>query len=173
MDERSTGRARGRVEKRDAKQYLTFSLAGEEYGVDILRVQEVKGWTPVTRMPRLPRFVSGVLDLRGHIVPIIDMRVRFDLEQVDYGSTTVIIVINVGRGEEARSIGIVVDAVSDVVDVDNDSIKPPPAFGTALDASFILGLASVGSKMVMLLDADRLLSQEELDVLPVGAVESV
>jgi len=165
MEAARATRSRGRIEQRDSRQYLTFSLAGEEYGVDILRVQEVKGWTPVTRMPRLPRFVSGVLDLRGQIVPIVDMRARFELERIEYGRTTVIIVINVGAEGASRAVGIVVDAVSDVVDVENSSIKPPPTLGTALDANFILGLANVGSKMVMLLDADRLLSLEELSGL--------
>jgi purine-binding chemotaxis protein CheW len=162
MENARASRTRGRVEQRDSRQYLTFALAGEEYGVDILRVQEVKGWTPVTRIPRLPAFVSGVLDLRGQIVPIIDMRARFDLERIDYGPTTVIIVVNVGTADSARSVGIVVDAVSDVIDVENEAVKPPPAFGTTLDSAFIRGLANVGSKMVMLLDADRLLSEQEL-----------
>src|SRR5262245_54636416 len=112
MEAARATRARGRTEQRDSRQYLTFTLAGEEYGVDILRVQEVKGWTPVTRMPRLPAFVSGVLDLRGSIVPIIDMRARFELERIEYGRTTVIIVINVGSAGSARAVGIVVEAVS-------------------------------------------------------------
>lgn len=157
----TAGRNRSQAD-RDLRQYLTFSLAGEEYGVDILRVQEVKGWTPVTRMPRMPDFVPGVLNLRGVIVPIIDMRARFGLERCDFGPTTVVVVINVGAPGASRAVGIVVDAVSDVVDVDSAEIKPPPGFGTVLDASFIRGLAEVGSKIVMLLDADRLLSEEEM-----------
>jgi purine-binding chemotaxis protein CheW len=169
MDVAGATRIRGRVEKRDARQYLTFSLAGEEYGVEILRVQEVKGWTPVTRMPRLPDYVSGVLDLRGAVVPIIDLRVRFALERVEYGPTTVIVVVNVGTGAGGRAVGIVVDAVSDVVDVENGEVKPPPTFGTALDCAYILGLANVGAKMVMLLDADRLLSEQELAGLAANA----
>ncbi len=165
MDVARSARNRGRAERRDSRQYLTFALAGEEYGVDILRVQEVKGWTPVTRLPRLPPFVSGVLNLRGSIVPIIDMRARFGLERTEPGPTTVVIVINVGELAEQQAAGIVVDAVSDVVDVENAEVKPPPRFGTTLDASYIRGLAEVGEKMVMLLDADRLLSQEELQGL--------
>ena len=154
------------LEEANIEQYLTFGLGGEEYGVDILRVQEVKGWTAVTKIPRAPEWVVGVLNLRGEIVPIIDMRLRFALDSVEYGRLTVIIVINVGKGDDARPIGMVVDQVSDVVDVDNNAIKPAPKFGTALDSSFLIGLAEVGEKMVMLLEADRLLSESELNDLP-------
>jgi purine-binding chemotaxis protein CheW len=154
------------AEELDIRQYLTFGLGGEEYGVDILRVQEVKGWTEVTKIPRAPKWMSGVLNLRGVIVPIIDMRARFELGSAEFNRLTVIIVINVGTGAQARPIGIVVDQVSDVVDVDTAGIKPPPSFGTALDSSFLVGLADVSDKMVMLLDADKLLSDAEINSLP-------
>lgn len=161
--------SRGRVERPDTRQYLSFILAGEEYGVDILRVQEVKGWTPVTRMPQLPEFVPGVLNLRGSIVPVVDLRARFGLEQIEYSPTTVIVVITVGQGEVRQAVGIVVDGVSDVVDVEDASVRPAPRFGTALDAAYIRGIAELGDKMVMLLDADRLLGADELEGLRVGA----
>src|SRR5690242_12092104 len=110
-------------------QVLTFTLGAETYGVDILRVQEIRGWSPVTRIPQSPPHVLGVLNLRGSIVPIIDMRMRFNLERAEYTAVTVIIVLSVESGSGRRDIGVVVDGVSDVIDVDNASIKPPPDLG--------------------------------------------
>jgi purine-binding chemotaxis protein CheW len=153
-------------EQEDAgAQYLTFSLAGEEYGVEILRVQEIKGWTPVTRIPNTPEYVRGVLNLRGTIVPIIDLRMRFNLEQVEYTPTTVVIVLSIVIGSTRRTLGVVVDGVSDVVQVARDDVKPTPDFGTSVDTDFIRGLATAGEAMVMLLDVDRLLTADELDGL--------
>lgn len=146
-------------------QFLTFALADEEYGVDILRVQEIKGWTPVTRVPNTPDYVRGVLNLRGTIVPIVDMRARFNLEEVEYTPVTVIIVLAVASGEERRVIGIVVDAVSDVLNVSADDIKPPPDFGAKVNIEFINGLATIDDHMVMLMDADKLVTSEEMSEL--------
>lgn len=146
-------------------QFLTFSLAGEEYGLDILRVHEIRGWTPVTRVPNTPRYVLGVLNLRGTIVPIIDTRTRFHLEQVEYTPITVIIVVSVRTANGNRVFGIVVDGVSDVLDVTPEEIKPAPDFGTAVNTEFISGLAAVGDKMVMLLDIDKLLRADEISLL--------
>jgi len=143
-------------------QFLTFSLADEEYGVDILRVQEVKGWTPVTRIPQAPEYVRGVLNLRGTIVPIIDLRMRFNIDTVEYTRTTVIIVVSVESEEGDRVIGIVVDGVSDVVDVVHEKIKSAPDFGTKVHTEFISGLATFDDKMVMLLDIDKLLTSAEI-----------
>jgi purine-binding chemotaxis protein CheW len=111
-------------------QYLTFHLAGEEYGLDILKVQEIRGWTQVTRIPHTPPHVQGVLNLRGTIVPIIDLRKRFDLEKVDYTRITVVIVLSVTDLAGRRVIGIVVDGVSGVLDVTLETIKPAPNFGS-------------------------------------------
>jgi purine-binding chemotaxis protein CheW len=143
-------------------QYLTFALAEEEYGVEILSVQEVKGWTPVTRMPRSPDYVKGVLNLRGAIVPIIDLRIRFGIESIPYTSTTVVIVVNVAVTDGSRPIGIVVDAVRDVLTIPPEDIRPAPDFGATIDDDYITGLAKVDEKMVLVLDTDRLLSVEEL-----------
>ncbi|MFN7952419.1 MAG: chemotaxis protein CheW [bacterium] len=143
-------------------QYLTFILAGEEYGVDILRVQEIRGWERATRLPNTPTFVKGVINLRGTIVPIIDLRERFGLDSADYGRTTVVVVVKVERGEQSRVMGVVVDAVSDVYNLPENEIKETPDFGTALDAQFAKGLATVDKKMIILLDIDRLLNEREL-----------
>ncbi len=147
------------------RQYLTFSLAEEEYGVDILRVQEIKGWTPVTRIPNTPDYMRGVLNMRGTIVPIIDLRMRFNLDEAQYTPTTVVIVLSVMAGDRKRILGVVVDGVSDVVSVSADDIKDTPDFGTAVNTEFIRGLATTNEKMVMLLDIDQLLSIEELSEL--------
>lgn len=148
-----------------ANQYLTFNLANEEYGVDILRVQEIKGWTPVTHIPNAPAFLKGVLNLRGAIVPIVDLRVRFNLESIAYTPTTVVIVLSVVIAERERTFGIVVDAVSDVLNIPADDVRPKPDFGTVVDADFISGLATVNDQMVMLLDIDRLLRQDEMSAI--------
>ncbi len=154
----------------DHAQYLTFIIADEEYGVDVLRVQEIKGWTPVTRIPNTPEFMRGVLNLRGTIVPIIDMRMRFDLGQAEYTKITVIVVLSVHTPSGERVVGIVADAVSDVLDVNPGDIKPTPDFGATINTEFIRGMATKGDAMVMLLDIDKLLSLDELDA--VSASES-
>lgn len=146
----------------DDQQYLTFILAGEEYGVDILRVQEIKGWDNVTPIPNTPDYIRGVINLRGTIVPIIDLRSRFSLESIPYGSTTVVIVLKVLSGNKSRIMGIVVDAVSEVYNIDAAEMKPPPDFGTMISIAFIQGLATVDEKMLIMLDIDFLLNSDEL-----------
>lgn len=146
-------------------QYLTFALAHEQYGVDILRVQEIKGWTPVTHIPNAPAYLKGVLNLRGTIVPIVDLRMRFNLEAIEYTPTTVVIVLSLVADGRERTFGIVVDAVSDVLNIGAADIRPKPDFGTAVDADFISGLATVGDSMVMLLDIDRLLRPDEITAI--------
>ena len=148
----------------DGEQYLTFMLAGEEYGVDILRVQEIKGWDTVTSIPNTPAYIKGVINLRGTIVPLIDLRERFGLERLAYGATTVVIVLKVGRDHGEQIMGLVVDAVSDVYNVSGEQLKPPPDFGGAISTEFVKGLATVGEKMVVLLAIDYLLHAEELAV---------
>ena len=140
----------------NSQQVLTFTLGAETYGVDILRVQEIRGWSPVTRIPQSPPHVLGVLNLRGSIVPIIDMRMRFHLEHAEYTPLTVIIVLSVESTSGRRDLGMVVDGVSDVIDVDSARIKPAPDLGGQANTDFIRGLASVADHMVMLLDVDRL-----------------
>ncbi|VAX14224.1 Positive regulator of CheA protein activity (CheW) [hydrothermal vent metagenome] len=142
-------------------QYLTFSLAEEEYGVDILRVQEIRGWDTVTRVPNAPAYVKGVLNLRGAIVPIFDLLERFNLSLQGYTKDTVVIVLRVMSANGMRSIGVVVDAVSDVLNSTEDSITNTPDFGGSVATEYISGLVSAGGKMIMLLDVDKLLCQDE------------
>ena len=147
------------------RQFLTFLLEDEEYGVDILRVQEVKGWVPVTSIPHSPDYVKGVLNLRGTIVPIIDLRMRFNLELKEYTSTTVIVIISIEAPTGNRVIGTIVDGLSDVLDVSLEDIKPAPDFGINIRTEFISGLATIDDKMIMLLDIDKLLTVEEIQGL--------
>lgn len=142
-------------------QQLTFALAGEEYGVDILAVREIRGWSRVTRIPQTPDYLLGVLNLRGAIVPIMDLRLRFGLEREEYGATTVTIVVAVGD----RLFGIVVDAVSDVIDIDDGEVKPVPDLGAVVDTRYLQGLVSHDERMVMLLDVDKLMRPEDVRAL--------
>ena len=146
-------------------QLLTFILAGEEYGVDILRVQEIKGWDTVTPIPNTPEHIRGVINLRGTIVPIIDLRMRFGLETIEYGATTVVIVLKVISNNKSRIMGIVVDGVSDVYNIAKDAMKPPPDFGSVISIDFVSGLATVGETMVIVLDIDHLLNSEDMAVV--------
>lgn len=155
------------------RQVLTFILAGEEYGVDILQVQEIKGWQEATPLPNTPSHVRGVINMRGTIVPIVDLRERFSLEPQTYGPTTVNIVLRVsGDDGRERVVGIVVDAVSDVYALAPDQIQPPPDFGTSVAVDSIAGLATVDDKMLILLDASRLLDTGELDHIERGAPDA-
>jgi purine-binding chemotaxis protein CheW len=149
----------------DGDQLLTFILAEEEYGVDILRVQEIKGWDAVTPIPNTPDHILGVINLRGMIVPIIDLRLRFGLERVPYGPTTVVIMLKVENGERSRTMGIVVDGVSDVYNIQEQAMKPPPDFGNVISVDFVRGLATVGENMVIVLDIDQLLNSGEMAVV--------
>ena len=153
-----------------SEQYLTFMLAGEEYGVDILRVQEIKGWDKVTRIPHTPDYVLGVINLRGAVVPIIDLRRRFGLEAIAFGPTTVVIVLRIMSGRDERTVGIVVDAVSEVYNVNPADSKPPPDVCGGIDTVFVKALATIEEKMLILLDIDRLIgSSVSDDILPGAA----
>lgn len=142
-------------------QYLTFQLAGDTYGVDILKVQEIKGWEPVRQLPNAPPYIKGVFELRGVIVPIIDLRERFALGSVEYTSVTVVIIVSVSVHDECRIMGIIADSVSDVLDVNSDMQRAAPDLGASIDTRYIKGMAMANS-MVMLLDVDKLLDVEEL-----------
>lgn len=148
-------------------QVLTFVLADEEYAVDILRVVEIRGWESVTRIPNTPPYIRGVLNLRGSIVPIIDLRMRFNLSQIEYGVTTVIVVLKVLKedGSGSRTMGIVVDGVSEVYTVPETEIREAPDFGTKVRTEFIKGLATIDDKMVIILDIDKMLNSDELAVV--------
>jgi len=146
------------AEATGTSQYLTFVCAGEEYGVEILCVQEIKGWENVTRVPYTPDYLLGVMNLRGVIVPVIDLRVRFRLPARAMDSSTVVIVVRVRSSHGEKTAGIVVDAVSEVYSVAPEDIRPAPSLGPSTDAACVRGLATVDDKMVMLLDIDRLVS---------------
>ncbi len=148
----------------DGSQFLTFNLGEELYGVDILRVQEIKGYTAVTKIPNTPSHIKGVLNLRGTIVPIIELRTKFSMPTIDYTAFTVIIVVVVWD----KVMGLVVDAVSDVLNIDKKDIQPAPQFGAKVDVSFLNGIGKSGDKLVALLDMDRLLSEGDVQV-PVAA----
>jgi len=153
-----------------SNQVLTFTLGNETYGVDILRVQEIRGWSPVTRIPQSPSHVLGVLNLRGSIVPIVDLRMRFNLERAEYTPLTVIIVLSVESAVGRRDFGVVVDGVSDVIDVATSDVKPAPELGTQVNTEFIEGLAAVSGRMLMLLDIDQLIGADVTGVaLPAAA----
>ncbi len=143
-----------------SRQVLTFVLGAETYGVDILRVQEIRGWSVVTKIPQSPPHVLGVLNLRGSIVPIVDLRMRLNLERAEYTAVTVIIVLSVVSGANRRDFGVVVDGVSDVVDVSESSVRPPPDLGARAATAYIRGLVPVAERMVVLLDIDRLIGSD-------------
>jgi len=151
----------------DGSQFLTFNLGEELYGVDILRVQEIKGYTAVTKIPNTPPHIKGVLNLRGTIVPIVELRTKFGMPTIDYTAFTVIIVVVV----RDKVMGLVVDAVSDVLNIDKKHIQAPPQFGVKVDVSFLNGIGKSGDKLVALLDIDRMLPEEEAPVtaVPEGA----
>jgi purine-binding chemotaxis protein CheW len=141
-------------------QVLTFVLGSETYGVDILRVQEIRGWSAVTKIPHAPPHVLGVLNLRGSIVPIVDLRMRFNLDRAEYTAITVIIVLSVHSAAGKRHFGVVVDGVSDVVDVNSAEVKPAPDLGARAATEHIRGLVPVAERMVVLLDIDRLIGAQ-------------
>ena len=142
------------------RQALTFALGQEVYGVDILRVKEIRGWSPVTRIPQSPPAVLGVLNLRGAIVPIIDLRVRFAMQTAEFNAVTVVIVLSLRTAEGHRECGIVVDSVRDVVDIVAGGLRPAPAMHGCQANEFIEGITTIGEQMLILLDADRLVSGE-------------
>jgi len=147
-------------------QVLTFVLGGETYGVDILRVQEIRGWSAVTKIPHAPSHVLGVLNLRGSIVPIVDLRMRFSLERAEYTAITVIIVLSVISGASRRDFGVVVDGVSDVVDVNGAEVKAAPDLGSRSATEHIRGLVQISDRMVVLLDIDRLIGKDMVAFSP-------
>jgi purine-binding chemotaxis protein CheW len=145
-------------------QFLSFTLGEEEYGVEILRVQEIRSWEPVSRIPNVPHYEKGVVNLRGAIVPIIDLRERFGLDHSEYTPLTVVVILQAQNEHgNTRTMGVVVDSVSDVIDVDKKTIQSAPNFGAKVSTEFINGLASVNDRMVMLLDVKKLLKLDSLD----------
>jgi len=147
-----------------SNQYLTFLLSAEQYGVEILKVQEIRGYSAVTPIPNTPAHIKGVINLRGTVVPVIDLRAKFSMERTEYNKFTVIIVVTVGQ----KVVGLVVDAVSDVADIPPAEMRRTPDLGARVDTRFISGMATIGERMTVLLDIERLLSEDDF-----AAVESL
>ena len=152
------------VTEREGK-YLTFTLAEEEYGIGILKIKEIIGMMPITSVPQTPEFVKGVINLRGKVIPVIDLRLRFGMGEIDYTERTCIIVVEIEGQTETVLIGIVVDSVSEVLNVKGDEIEDTPTFGTKLDTEYILGMAKMKGGVKILLDIDQVLSSKEIAAL--------
>lgn len=146
-------------------KYLTFSLAEEEYGIGILKIKEIIGMMPVTTVPRTPEYVKGVINLRGKVIPIIDLRLRFGMESIDYSERTCIIVVEIDGQTGTVQVGVVVDAVSEVLNVDTKDIEDTPQFGRSLDTEYILGMAKMEGGVKILLDVDQVLTGEESEAI--------
>lgn len=146
------------VDQDSIQQFLTFTIGEEEYGVEIMKVREIKGWTETTRLPNSPDFMKGVINLRGVVIPIFDLRGRFSMGETNPDEKNVVIIIAVGE----RLIGVLVDAVSDILSVSEDQIRPAPKMETKLDEKFVSGLISVDEKMVVVLDVENLFDSEIL-----------
>ncbi|MCD4485465.1 chemotaxis protein CheW [Chromobacterium vaccinii] len=154
LDNLSDAQARGE----GARELLVFTLGNEEYGLDILKVQEIRGYDTVTRIANAPEFIKGVINLRGSIVPIVDLRLKFGLGEPHYNEFTVVIILNIGK----RTVGIVVDGVSDVIQLGEEAMRAPPEFGSTVDTAYIEGLGTVGEQMIIVVDIERLMRSEEM-----------
>ncbi|MDF0604261.1 chemotaxis protein CheW [Neisseriaceae bacterium TC5R-5] len=142
----------------NARELLVFTLGSEEYGIDILKVQEIRGYDTVTRIANAPEFIKGVINLRGSIVPIVDLRMKFGLRELIYNEFTVVIILNI----TSRTMGIVVDGVSDVIQLSQEEMRAAPEFGAAVDTAYIEGLGTVGEQMIIVVDIERLMSSDEM-----------
>ncbi len=148
----------------DGNQFLTFTLGAEEYGIEILKVQEIKGYTAFTPIPNAPAYIKGVINLRGTVVPVVDLRTKFAMSEAEYNRFTVVIVVTVGT----RVFGLVVDAVSDVLDIPRAAIEATPALGRDVDTSFMTGMAKSDDKLIALLDIDKLIGEDALGPMAVA-----
>ncbi len=147
------------------REFLAFTLGSEEYGIDILKVQEIRGYETVTRIANAPEFIKGVINLRGIIIPVVDMRIKFKLGEPVYDQFTVVIILNIG----GRVVGMVVDSVSDVTTLTPDQVKPAPEMGTAFSSDYMIGLGTIDERMLILVNIDKLMSSEEMGLMEVAA----
>ncbi len=145
----------------DAREYLAFTLGREEYGIDILRVQEIRGYEPVTRIANAPSFIKGVVNLRGTIIPVVDMRIKLNLGEASYDQFTVVIILNIA----GRVVGMVVDSVSDVTTLKPEQMRPAPEVGSAFDTDYLIGLGDLGERMLILVDIDKLMNSAEMGLI--------
>lgn len=150
------------------QEFLVFTLGNEEYGIDILKVQEIRGYDQVTRIANTPSFIKGVTNLRGVIVPIVDLRVKFSQQDVEYNDNTVVIVLNLSQ----RVVGIVVDGVSDVLSLASDQIRPAPEFAVTLSTEYLTGLGALGDRMLILVNIEKLLNSDEMSLLDSAAISA-
>ncbi|OWY38819.1 chemotaxis protein CheW [Xenophilus sp. AP218F] len=153
------------TEPTQARELLVFTLGSEEYGIDILKVQEIRGYDTVTRIANAPAFIKGVINLRGNIVPIVDLRLKFGLGEPQYNEFTVVIILNIHK----RTVGMVVDGVSDVIALEQASLRAAPEFGAAVDTTYIEGLGTVGEQMIIVVDIERLMGSEEMALTDAAA----
>jgi len=151
-----------RVKTLEGKKFLTFLMANEKYGLEILKVREIIGIMDVTPVPTTPAFVRGVINLRGKVIPVMDLRLKFGMEAKEDTQRTCIIVVHLAREGQEMIMGIIVDEVSEVLDIDQDQIEPPPSFGADIRTDFILGMGKVNQRVVTMLDIDRVLSEREI-----------
>jgi len=152
----------------EESKYLTFKLTNEEYGVEILKVREIIGVMNITAVPQMPVYMKGVINLRGKVIPVVDLRLKFGLQELEYTEQTCIIVVDVGK-----EIGIIVDTVSEVLDITSDNVEPSPSMGGSVDTSFILGMGKVGDSVKILLDIDKVLTTDEIvEVMAVANAEA-
>jgi purine-binding chemotaxis protein CheW len=150
------------------REFLTFTLGRESYAIDILKVQEIRGFETPTRIANTPDFIKGVVNLRGHIVPIVDLRLKLGVGEARYDASTVVIILNILK----RVVGMVVDGVSDVVGLPPESIKPAPEFGASLDTRYLRGLATVGDQLLIIVDIERLMGSQDMAILAEAAEPS-
>jgi purine-binding chemotaxis protein CheW len=162
MATKNNEQAANNTAEREGK-YLTFALAGEEYGIGILKVKEIIGVMAVTPIPRTPPHIKGVINLRGKVIPVVDLRLKFRMESVDYTERTCIIVTEIAAGASKIAMGIVVDSVSEVLNIKAGEIENTPNFGSKLDTAYILGMAKIGQSVKILLDIDKVMGGEEID----------
>ncbi len=157
----SAAASSGSVKDHTVNEFLTFRLGNEEYGIEILKVQEIRGYDSITQIANAPSFIKGVVNLRGVIVPIVDMRIKFGLSDVDYNQFTVVIILNVA----SRVMGIVVDGVSDVISLDAEQMRPAPGLGPIIDTEYIMGLGTVDERMLILIDIEKLMGSSNMGLL--------
>lgn len=150
-------------------KYLTFTLAEEEYGIGILKIKEIIGMMPITTVPRTPEFVKGVINLRGKVIPVMDLRLRFGMEEIDYTERTCIVVVEIEGTSGTVMIGVVVDSVSEVLNIKGEDVEETPTFGSKMNTEYILGMAKMEGGVKILLDIDRVLNEDEIAALDEAA----
>lgn len=159
------GQVVGRARVLEGGKFLTFFMAKEKYGLEILKVREIIGMMDVTSVPRTPDFVRGVINLRGKVIPVVDLRLKFGMQAKEDTEMTCIIVVQLVRAAQEMTMGIIVDEVSEVLNIAQEQIEPPPSFGVSIRTDFILGMGKVDQKVVMMLDIDRVLTEEEIAIV--------